>query len=68
MANRLQAIRHERKPNSTYSSEKQCRYEVAAAERMMKDAGVPVLNTSTKSIEELATTILLEGKLNRHIF
>ena len=34
----------------------------------MKDAGIPVLNTSTKSIEELATTILLEGKLDRHIF
>ena len=33
-----------------------------------KDAGVPVLNTSTKSIEELATTILLQGKLDRHIF
>ena len=65
---RLQAIRHERKPNSTYSSDKQCRYEVSAAERMMKDAGIPVLNTSTKSIEELATTILLEGKLDRHIF
>jgi len=35
---------------------------------MMKDAGVPVLDTSTKSIEELATTILLESKLDRHMF
>ncbi|MBL8310045.1 MAG: kinase/pyrophosphorylase [Burkholderiales bacterium] len=65
---RLQAIRNERKPNSKYSSTEQCRYEVAAAERMMRDAKIPVLNTSTKSIEELATTILLERKLERHIF
>lgn len=65
---RLQAIRQERKPNSKYASAEQCRYEVAAAERMMRDARIQVLNTSTKSIEELATTILLEHKLDRHIF
>jgi [pyruvate, water dikinase]-phosphate phosphotransferase / [pyruvate, water dikinase] kinase len=65
---RLQAIRQERKPNSVYASAEQCRYEVSSAERMMEAAGIPVLNTSTKSIEELATTILLERKLDRHIF
>ncbi len=65
---RLHVIREERKPNSTYSSIKQCRYEVSAAERMMEQARIPVLNTSTKSIEELATTILHERKLDRHIF
>ncbi|HOB00125.1 pyruvate, water dikinase regulatory protein [Casimicrobium huifangae] len=65
---RLQAIRQERKPHSKYASAEQCRYEVAAAERMMRDARIQVLNTSTKSIEELATTILLEHKLDRHIF
>ncbi len=65
---RLQAIRTERKPDSVYASAKQCRYEVSAAERMMENAQVPMLNTSTKSIEELATTILLERKLDRHIF
>lgn len=65
---RLQAIRTERKPDSTYASAKQCRYEVSAAERMMQDAQIPMLNTSTKSIEELATTILLERKLDQHIF
>mgnify|MGYP002382476645 FL=1 len=64
----MQAIRNERKPNSKYASAEQCRYEVSAAERMMRDARIPVLNTSTKSIEELATTILLERKLERHIF
>ena len=67
-ADRLQAIRQERKPDSVYSSAKQCRYEVAAAERMMETAGIPILNTSTKSIEELATTILMQRKIDRHIF
>lgn len=65
---RLQAIRQERRPDSTYSSAEQCRREVQAAERLMESANVPMLNTSTKSIEELATTILLQRKLDRHIF
>jgi [pyruvate, water dikinase]-phosphate phosphotransferase / [pyruvate, water dikinase] kinase len=67
-AERLQVIRQERKPDSVYSSAKQCRYEVASAERMMENAGIPILNTSTKSIEELATTILMERKIDRHMF
>ena len=67
-ADRLQAIRQERRPDSTYSSAEQCRREVQAAERLMENAGVPMLNTSTKSIEELATTILLQRGLDRHIF
>jgi [pyruvate, water dikinase]-phosphate phosphotransferase / [pyruvate, water dikinase] kinase len=67
-ADRLQAIRHERRPDSTYSSAEQCKWEVAAAERMMEGAGIPMLNTSTRSIEELATTILQQRRLNRHIF
>jgi [pyruvate, water dikinase]-phosphate phosphotransferase / [pyruvate, water dikinase] kinase len=67
-AERLQAIRQERRPDSTYSSAEQCRKEVAAAERLMEAAGIPILNTSTKSIEELATTILLQRRLDRHIF
>jgi [pyruvate, water dikinase]-phosphate phosphotransferase / [pyruvate, water dikinase] kinase len=65
---RLQAIRQERRPDSPYASAAQCRKEVAAAERLMESAGIPMLNSSTKSIEELATTILLQRKLDRHIF
>ncbi|TAG77439.1 MAG: kinase/pyrophosphorylase [Betaproteobacteria bacterium] len=67
-SDRLQAIRQERRPDSTYSSAEQCRREVQAAERLMEDANVPMLNTSTKSIEELATTILMQRGLDRHIF
>lgn len=65
---RLQAIRQERRPDSPYASAAQCKREVGAAERLMESAGIPMLNSSTKSIEELATTILLQRNLDRHIF
>lgn len=65
---RLQTIRQERRPGSKYASLAQCKMEIAAAERMMEDNGIPMLNTSTKSIEELATTILLQRGMDRHIF
>ena len=55
---RLSDIRNERKPNSQYASLQNCRYEVAEAEAMMRRAGVRWLSTTTKSIEEIATTIL----------
>jgi [pyruvate, water dikinase]-phosphate phosphotransferase / [pyruvate, water dikinase] kinase len=65
---RLAAIRNERRPNSRYSDPAQCRNEVNAAERLMEDHRIPMLNTSTRSIEELATTILMQRNLDRHIF
>jgi [pyruvate, water dikinase]-phosphate phosphotransferase / [pyruvate, water dikinase] kinase len=67
-ADRLAAIRNERRPNSQYSQLAQCRDEVQAAERLMEESNIPMLNTSTRSIEELATTILMQRGLDRHIF
>jgi len=57
---RLAEIRHERRPNSRYASLENCRDEVAEAEAMMRRAGIRWLSTTTKSIEEIATTILQE--------
>ena len=57
---RLSEIRNERRPGSRYASLENCRYEVAEAEAMMRRAGVRWLSTTTKSIEEIATTILQE--------
>jgi len=37
-----------------------CRHEVSEAEAMMRRAGIRWLSTTTKSIEEIATTILQE--------
>ncbi len=65
---RLQSIRQERKPDSKYASLANCKWEVQAAENLMRNAGVSFLNSTTKSIEELATTILHEARLDRRVY
>ncbi len=55
---RLAEVRHERRPNSRYASLENCRYEVAAAERLMRREGIRWLSSTTKSIEEIAATIM----------
>ena len=57
---RLAEIRNERRPDSKYASLINCRHEIAEAEAMMRRAGIRWLSTTTKSIEEIATTILQE--------
>ena len=57
---RLSDIRNERRPDSKYASLQNCRHEVAEAEAMMRRSGIKWLSTTTKSIEEIATTILQE--------
>ena len=57
---RLCEIRNERRPNSRYASLENCRMEVSEAEAMMRRTGIRWLSTTTKSIEEIATTILQE--------
>ena len=68
MPDRLQQIRQERKPDSKYAALENCKWEVQAAERLMNNAGVSYLNSTTKSIEELATTILHEAHLDRRVY
>jgi len=65
---RLREIREERRPGSKYASLSNCRYEVAEAEALMQRHDIPVLDTSSKSIEEIATTILHKARLERHIY
>jgi [pyruvate, water dikinase]-phosphate phosphotransferase / [pyruvate, water dikinase] kinase len=61
---RLAEVRFERRPNSRYASLEACRYEVAEAETMMKREGIRWLSSTTKSIEEIAATILHELQLH----
>lgn len=65
---RLREIREERRPGSKYASLSNCRYEVTEAELLMQRHNIPVLDTSSKSIEEIATTILHKARLERHIY
>ncbi|MDR3453207.1 MAG: kinase/pyrophosphorylase [Rhodoferax sp.] len=62
---RLSEIRNERRPNSRYASLENCRMEVSEAEAMMRRASIRWLSTTTKSIEEIATTILQELQPDR---
>ena len=65
---RLHQIREERRPRSPYAALDSCRYEVREAEHLMQTAGIQMLDTTSKSIEEIATTILHRAKLVRHVY
>jgi len=65
---RLAQIRHERRPDSKYASLSNCRYEVSAAEAMMRREGIGWLSSTHKSIEEIATTILRDIRPDRLIY
>ena len=65
---RLAEVRHERRPNSRYAAIENCRYEVDAAEKMMRREGIRWLSSTTKSIEEIAATILQEIRLDRRSY
>lgn len=55
---RLAEVRNERRPGSRYASLETCRTEVNQAEAMMRRENVPWLSSTTKSIEEIATTVM----------
>ena len=57
---RLAEIRHERRPGSQYASLENCRYEVRQGEALMRREGIRWLSSTTKSIEEIAMTVLHE--------
>jgi [pyruvate, water dikinase]-phosphate phosphotransferase / [pyruvate, water dikinase] kinase len=65
---RLHEIRRERRPGSKYADLDNCRYEVAEAETLMRREGIRCINSTSKSIEEIATTILRELKIPGHVY
>ncbi len=65
---RLHQIRSERRPDSRYASLSNCRHEIQAAEAMMRTHGIPFLESTNMSIEELSTTILHQTGLVRHLY
>ena len=65
---RLHQIRTERRPDSKYASLANCRFEIEEAQKLMKREGVRWMDSTTKSIEEIATTIMQAVKLDRHVF
>jgi regulator of PEP synthase PpsR (kinase-PPPase family) len=55
---RLAQIRQARLPHSRYASLDNCRHELAAAERLFKRQGVPLIDTTHRSVEEIASRIV----------
>jgi [pyruvate, water dikinase]-phosphate phosphotransferase / [pyruvate, water dikinase] kinase len=62
---RLSAVRQERRPNSQYASLEQCTFELRRTEAIFKAHDLPVVDTSTKSVEEISTIILQTLKAPR---
>ncbi len=62
---RLAAIRHERRPNSRYSSLDQCTQEVEQAEGLYRQMHIPYIDTTRFSIEEISTRMIAETGLTR---
>ena len=65
---RLQEIRRERRPGTQYADPANCRYEIEQAEALMKREGIRWINSTAKSIEEIAATILRELRIERHVY
>jgi regulator of PEP synthase PpsR (kinase-PPPase family) len=65
---RLREIREERRPGSKYAALENCRFEVREAEHLMERERIPTLDTTTKSIEEIATTILHRTGMRRTVY
>lgn len=65
---RLQQIRQERRPDARYSRLAQCRREVAAAEALFRAEGVPFIDVTSMSIEEISTTIMDQRGLYRTFY
>jgi len=62
---RLHQIRQERRSESRYASFQQCQFEVQKAEQIFRRENIPYVDTSSASIEEIATTILHRTGLKR---
>lgn len=62
---RLRAIRDQRRPNSTYASISQCQREIKQTSRLYQQEGIPFLDSTAHSIEELATKILAMTGITR---
>jgi regulator of PEP synthase PpsR (kinase-PPPase family) len=64
---RLAAIRTERKSNSRYASITQCEQEVRGAEALYNRFGIPFINSTHASIEEISTRVLEMAGIERRL-
>jgi [pyruvate, water dikinase]-phosphate phosphotransferase / [pyruvate, water dikinase] kinase len=67
-AERLQKIRQERHPHSGYAALAQCQLELQTAEALYRTHAIPFVDTTSISVEEIATYILQTASIERFIF
>jgi regulator of PEP synthase PpsR (kinase-PPPase family) len=64
---RLRQIRKERRPLGNYSSAQQVRYELRETDKIFKRYGIPNIDTTEFSIEEIASRILDSTGVERRV-
>jgi len=64
---RLQQIRKERRPIGTYSSIQQVRFELRESEKLFRRYGIPHIDTTKFSIEEISSRILDSTGVERRV-
>lgn len=64
---RLRQIRMERRSHGMYAAPQQISFELRAAESMFKRFGIPFIDTTRSSVEEIASTILNVTGLERRV-
>lgn len=62
---RLQQLRQARKPNSTYALLSQCQKEIKTLEAIYQTLHIPYLNSTSLSIEELSSKIMMLSGVQR---
>lgn len=67
-SDRLHEIRSKRFKNSNYSSLEQCNKEISRIKNIYIQYNIPYLDTTSHSVEEIATKILNTKQLRRKIF
>jgi len=64
---RLSQIRAERFPNSRYASLAQCQKEIRLVESIFISQNIPYIDSTAKSVEEIAATIMHKAALQRKV-
>jgi len=67
-AQRLAQVREARRPGSKYAQLEQCRWELAQADKLFRRETIAVQNTTHTSIEEIASKILSQLGIEKHMF
>jgi [pyruvate, water dikinase]-phosphate phosphotransferase / [pyruvate, water dikinase] kinase len=65
---RMKHISNDRRVGKNYATLANCEYEIHRAEALMEQEGIRYLDATSKSVEELATTIVHAARLQRRIY